>query len=140
MKKMMLLATVVGIVALMMAAAPAFAADNNKHNDTKLDRQDVRLDQNLLNQNNDVDFNRFNDFNRFDGFNRFDNDDLFFRNDCGFSCNNDVDLVQFPSCFPFNNCNDGCFNHCNDDCFRDGCNADGTHGAVSGSTVIINRG
>jgi hypothetical protein len=72
-----LLAAMVAIAALTLAAAPAFANDNH-HNDRHLDRVDVRLDKNLLNNNNDGfffspfffddgfgfdHFNRFNDFN-----------------------------------------------------------------------------
>jgi hypothetical protein len=64
MRKMMLLAAMVAIAALMLAAAPAFANDRND-NDRHLDRVDVRLDKQLLNNNND-------------GFNRFNNDGFFF--------------------------------------------------------------
>lgn len=81
MKKMMLLATVVRIVALMMAAAPAFAATNN--NDTKLDRQDIRLDRQLLNDNN---FNE-DDFCNFFDCNNFDEDDFCNFFDCNNPCN-----------------------------------------------------
>jgi hypothetical protein len=100
------------------------AAERDNHNgDRRIDQRDVRLDQQLLHHNNEFEFNRFDD------------DDFFVHNDCGFSCN-DVDLVQFPPCFPFceshdgcfNNCNDKCFNNCNDKCFndcKDGCESSG---------------
>jgi hypothetical protein len=89
MRKMMLLAAMVAIAALMMAAAPAFADDNNhNNNDRHLDRVDVRLDKQLLNNNNDgFRFNNDNDgfffspfffddgfgFDNFNRFNDFDN-------------------------------------------------------------------
>ena len=54
MRKMMLLAAMVAIAALTLAAAPAFANDNHhNNNDRHLDRVDIRLDKNLLNNNND---------------------------------------------------------------------------------------
>jgi hypothetical protein len=81
---MMLLAAMVAIAALMLAAAPAFADDNN--NDRHLDRVDVRLDKQLLNNNNDgFRFNNdgffffsplfFDDGFGFDNFNRFNDFD-----------------------------------------------------------------
>jgi len=89
----MLLAAMVAIAALMLAAAPAFANDNhhnnnNNNNDRHLDRVDVRLDKNLLHNNNDgFRFNNDNDglffsplffddgfgFNHFNRHNDFDN-------------------------------------------------------------------
>ena len=74
MRKMMLLATFVALAALMMAAAPAFADDNSRHDHFRPDGSVVFV--------GDDDFCDF-----FDCFNRFDNDrfcdsfDCFDRND-----------------------------------------------------------
>jgi hypothetical protein len=88
MKKMMLLAVMVAIAALMMAATPAFANDNN--NDNFCDRFDCH------DNNNDNFCDRFdchdnnNDNRFFDHFNRNDFCDLFDcnRNNSRFDHNN----------------------------------------------------
>ena len=106
--KLVLAAAAVMVALLVAFAAPAMAKGNGHNNDNgndrQLDRQDIRLDQQLLNNR----FDHFNNFTRFD-----DND---------FGVNNFNN-----SCFNFPFCND--FNDSND-----------SHGAVSGSTLIINRG
>src|SRR3954465_7047334 len=73
MRKMMMLAVMLAIAALMMAAAPAMAQGNHNHNDNNKNNDDNHFVRN---------FDRFDD-NRFD---RFDNDDDF----CDFfDCNFD---------------------------------------------------
>jgi hypothetical protein len=98
MRRMILLAAVVALAALMLAAAPAFAA--NKDNDRKLDRKDVRLDKQILN-NNDDGFVFVGD-----GF--FDDDDFCDFHDC-FDHNDH--FCDFHDCFDRNDffCGDGFF-------------------------------
>ena len=98
MRRMILLAAVVALAALMLAAAPAFAA--NKDNDRKLDRQDVRLDKQILNNNDDG----FNDNNfcdwECDNHDFFDNHD-FDRFDDNVVFVNENDLAD-ELCSPLN--------------------------------------
>ncbi len=86
MKKMMMLGTLAALVMLMLAAAPAFAANKNHHNDRRdndrrdNDRDIVFVDNSDFNDHffcefpfcDDNDFDHFNDFD-FDHFNDFDN-------------------------------------------------------------------
>jgi hypothetical protein len=126
MKKMMLLATLIAVVALMMAAAPAMAKD--KHHNDRHDFAD----------NNFCDFHFCGVDNRFDDdflvsplfFNGFEDNDFEFENNscwrwnnCGFNHFNDFGFEN-NSCFNFPFCNDF---------------GDESHGAVSGGTIIINR-
>src|SRR3954467_13818822 len=112
--KLVFAAAAVMVALLVAFAAPAMAngnGNNNNGNDSQLDRQDIRLDQQLLNNG----FDNFNNFNRFDnnnfGFNRFDDNNFGFNN--------------FNSCFNFPFCND----------FDD----DSNGAVISGGTINIIR-
>jgi hypothetical protein len=87
MRRVKLVLAVAAAMAIMMVAfaAPAMAKGHGNDNDSQLDRQDIRLDKQLLNDRDDFEFNHFNRFE----FN--DNSDFFtfgvpffFVNDFGF--------------------------------------------------------
>ena len=108
MRKLMLLAAIVAIAVLMMAAAPALADDGN-NNDRQLDRKDIKLDKQLLNQNDD-NFCHFDcGFNEGLFFNDFgENDDL--ADELCSPLNPDWINNQVPGCiFGDNNDNFGFF-------------------------------
>ena len=83
MKRIKMVLAVAAAMAVMVTAgvAPAMA-DNNNNNDRHLDRVDIRLDKQLLNQNNNEDFGFENGF-FFSPL--FFNDGLFFDNGFGFN-------------------------------------------------------
>jgi hypothetical protein len=88
MKRIKMVLAVAAAMAVMVTAgvAPAMADDKNNHNDRHLDRVDVRLDKQLLNNNDD-------------GF-RFNNDDSDFCGVCGF----DNSFAFSPFFFNDDNC------------------------------------
>ncbi len=75
MRRAKMILAVGAAMAVMMTAsvAPAMADNNNNNNDRQLDRQDIRLDRALLNQNDGFFFTPF-----------FGEDDSFFNNSCPF--------------------------------------------------------
>lgn len=86
MRRIQVVLAVAAAMAVMVTAsvAPAMAATNN--NDTHLDRQDIRLDQQLLNQNDNFGFNNgFDDFGFNNGFDDFGfNNGFSFDSSCPF--------------------------------------------------------
>jgi hypothetical protein len=125
--KLVLAAAAVMVALLVAFAAPAMAKGGNNHNgnDTKLDKQDVKLDNRILNDNNN-NF-RFDDNNNFRSFDdgiffspfAFENESSFFspfafENESGFnsSCpfaGDTEGIVNEFDCFDNNGFNNGLF-------------------------------
>ena len=80
MRRIKLILAVASMAMMLVAfAAPAMAQGNGNNNDRHLDRQDVRLDRQLLNDNDHQGFFGTNDDqNQIDGFGFFPFADTFF--------------------------------------------------------------
>jgi hypothetical protein len=80
MRRIKLILAVAGMAVMLVAfAAPAMAQGNGNNNDRQLDRHDVRLDRQLLNDNDHQGFfGTDNDRNQIDEFGFFPFADTFF--------------------------------------------------------------